>query len=60
MSTEKDEHIEVTEDADGSAVAELPEGVEAPEGQEGASEAAGDDGGGRGQARGLRRCPRCA
>ena len=45
MSTEKDEHIEVTEDADGSAVAELPEGVEAPEAQEGASEAAGDDGG---------------
>ena len=45
MSTEKEEHIEVTEDADGSAVAELPEGVEAPEAQEGASEAAGDDGG---------------
>lgn len=45
MSTEKQEHIEVTEDADGSAVAELPEGVEAPEAQEGASEAAGDDGG---------------
>jgi hypothetical protein len=43
MSTEKEEHIEVTEDADGSAVAELPEGVEAPEAQEGASEAAGDD-----------------
>ena len=45
MSTEKEEHIEVTEDADGSAVAELPEGVEAPEAQAGASEAAGDDGG---------------
>lgn len=45
MSTEKEEHIEVTEDADGSAVAELPEGVEAPEAQEVASEAAGDDGG---------------
>jgi len=45
MSTEKEEHIEVTEDADGSAVVELPEGVEAPEAQEGASEAAGDDGG---------------
>lgn len=44
MSTEKQEQIDVAEEADGSAVVELPESL-APEPQEGAQEAAGDDGG---------------
>lgn len=45
MSTEKPEdQIDVSEAADGSAVVELPEEL-APEPQEGAQEAAGDDGG---------------
>jgi hypothetical protein len=44
MSTEKQELIDVAEEADGSAVVELPESL-APEPQEAAQEAAGDDGG---------------
>lgn len=44
MSTEKQEQIEVAEEADGSAVVELPESL-APEPQESSQEAAGDDGG---------------
>lgn len=45
MSTDKqEEQIDVVEEKDGSAVVDLPEDL-APEPQEGAQEAAGDDGG---------------
>lgn len=47
MSTDKqDDHIDVTEEKDGSAVVDLPEDLApADDPQEGAQEAAGDDGG---------------
>lgn len=46
MSTDKvEDHIDVVEETDGSAVVELPEGVEAPESQEGSHNASGDDAG---------------
>lgn len=44
MTTDKQEQIDVAEEADGSAVVELPESL-APEPQEAAQEAPGDDGG---------------
>ena len=45
MSTDKqEEQIDVVEEKDGSAVVDLPEDL-APEPQEGAQEASGDDGG---------------
>lgn len=46
MSTDnKDDNISVTEEKDGSAVVELPEGIAPEDGQEGAQEASGDDSG---------------